>query len=157
MQGATKFALGQFGPAESILRDYLKHFPTDANATRLIAQAALRQHGAPRAIDYLKPLADKSPPDAATLNLLGNAYMADGKPEAALQQFEKAATLDPENATIKTQIGVAEINSGQVGRGLAQLEEVFSGDAGATVAGPPWYWPSCGPGTSTRRQKSRNP
>ena len=136
VQGATKFALGQFGPAESILRDYLKHFPTDPNATRLIAQAALQQHGAPRAIDYLKPLADKSPPDAATLNLLGNAYMADGKPEAALQQFEKAAALDPENATIKTQIGVAEINSGQVGQGLAKLEEVFSGATGAVVAGP---------------------
>jgi putative PEP-CTERM system TPR-repeat lipoprotein len=118
------------------LRDYLKHFPTDPNATRLIAQAALQQHGAPRAIDYLKSFVDKSPPDAATLNLLGNAYMADGKPEAALQQFEKAATLDPENATIKTRIAVAEINSGQARQGLAQLEEVFSGEAGAPVAGP---------------------
>jgi predicted Zn-dependent protease len=70
------------------------------------------------------------------LNLLGNAYMADGKPEAALQQFEKAAALDPENATIETQIGIAEMNSGQVGRGLAKLEEVFSGKTGAVVAGP---------------------
>jgi Flp pilus assembly protein TadD len=96
----------------------------------------LQQHGAPRAIDYLKPLADKSPPDAATLNLLGSAYMADGKPEAALQQFQKAATLDPENATIKTQIGVAEISSGQTGQGLAHLEEVFSGEAGVSIAGP---------------------
>src|SRR5689334_14777108 len=136
VQGATKFALGQFSPAESILRDYLKHFPTDPNATRLIAQAALQQHGAPRAIDYLNSSVDKSPPDAATLNLLGNAYMADGKPEAALQQFEKAATLDPENATIKTRVAVAEINSGQARQGLARLEEVFSGEAGAPVAGP---------------------
>ena len=136
VQGATKFALGQFGPAESILRDYLHHFPTDPNAMRLIALAALQQHGAPRAIDYLKPLADKSPVDATTLNLLGSAYMADGKPEAALQQFQKAATLDPGNAAIQTQIGVAEINSGQVGQGLARLEEVFSGETGGVVAGP---------------------
>ena len=136
VQGATKFALGQFGLAENILREYLDHFPTDSNATRLIARAALRQHGAPRAIDYLKPLADKSPPDAATLNLLGNAYMADRKPEAALQQFEKAATLDPGNTAIKTQVAVAEISAGQAGQGLAQLEELFSGEAGATIAGP---------------------
>jgi putative PEP-CTERM system TPR-repeat lipoprotein len=136
VQGATKFALGQFGPTESILHEYLHHFPTDPNAMRLIALAALRQHGAPRAIDYLKPLADESPPDATTLNLLGSAYMADGKPEAALQQFQKAATLDPGNAAIKTQIGVAEINSGQVAQGLAKLEEVFSGETGAVVAGP---------------------
>ncbi len=136
VQGATKFALGKFGQAESILRDYLKHFPTDPHATRLIARAALQQHGAPRAIDYLKPLADKSPPDAATLNLLGDAYMADGKPGAALQQFQKAAALEPGNAAIKTQVAVAEISSGQAGQGLAQLEEVFSGETGETVAGP---------------------
>jgi putative PEP-CTERM system TPR-repeat lipoprotein len=136
VQGATKFALGQFGPAENILRDYLHHFPSDPSATRLIARAALQQHGAPRAIDYLKPLADESLPDSATLNLLGDAYMADGKPEAALQQFEKAATLDPGNAAIKTQVAVAEISSGRAGQGLAQLEKVFSGETGATVAGP---------------------
>ena len=136
MQGATKFALGQFGEAEGILRDYLKHFPSDASATRLIARAALQQHGAPRAIDYLKPLADNSLPDAATSSLLGDAYMADGKPQAALQQFEKAATLGPGNATIETRLAVAEISSGQAGKGLAQLEEVFSGETGATVAGP---------------------
>jgi hypothetical protein len=62
--------------------------------------------------------------------------MADGKPEAALQQFEKAATLDPENATIKTRVAVAEINSGQARQGLAQLEKVFAGEASAPVAGP---------------------
>jgi len=118
-------------PAGLLTRD-----PTDPNATRLIAQAALQQHGAPRAIDYLKSFVDKSPPDAATLNLLGTAYMADGKPDAALQQFEKAATLDPENATIKTRIAVAEINSGRARQGVTQLEEVFSGEAGAPVAGP---------------------
>src|SRR5947207_10039461 len=56
-------------PRKSILREYLHHFPTDPNALRLIARAALQQHGAPRAIDYLKPLADTSPPDAMILNL----------------------------------------------------------------------------------------
>jgi putative PEP-CTERM system TPR-repeat lipoprotein len=136
VQGETKFALGQFNAAESILGEYLHHFPTDPNATQLIARAALQQHGAPRAVDYLKPLADKSAPDAATLHLLGNAYMADGKPEAALQQFQKAATLDPGNAAIKMRVAVAQISSGQAEQGLAKLEEVFSGEAGASVAGP---------------------
>ena len=76
------------------------------------------------------------PADAATLTVLGNAYMVDRKPDLALQQFEKAAALDPDNPTIKTRVAISEIDSGQGQQGLATLEQVFSTEAGATVAGP---------------------
>ncbi len=135
-QGATKLALGQYEAAESMLGSYLGRVPGDPNATRLIARTALQQHGAPRAIDYLQPLVEKLPPDSVTLTLLGNAYMADGKPEVALQQFEKAAALDPDNTMIKTRVAVAEINAGQGRQGLAQLEQAFAGEGGAAIAGP---------------------
>ena len=82
--------------------------------------------------------------------------MADGKPQAALQQFEKAAALDPDNAAIKARAAVAEISSGQVGPGLAKLEEVFWAKRAHPSPARPWYWRSCGPGASTKRQKSRN-
>jgi putative PEP-CTERM system TPR-repeat lipoprotein len=136
LQGATKLALGQYAQAETILGKYLSRVPEDVRAARLAANAALQQRAAPRAIEYLKPLVDKIPPDAATLALLGNAYMADGKPDLALQQFEKAAALDPDNPTIKTRVAISEIDTGQGQQGLATLEEVFNTEAGATVAGP---------------------
>jgi cellulose synthase operon protein C len=136
LQGATKLALGQFAQAESVLSKYLAYAPVDQRATRLIASAALQQHSSSRAIDYLKPYADKSAADAATLSLLGSAYMAEGKPELALQQFEKAATLDPENQTIKARRAISEINSGRGPEGLAELEQVFASESGATIAGP---------------------
>jgi len=69
VQGATKFALGQAEAAEGMLGEYLGRVPGDPEATRLIASAALQQHGAARAIDYLKPLADKSRPDAKTCRM----------------------------------------------------------------------------------------
>ncbi len=137
LQGATKLALGQFSKAEIILASYLERVPGDARAVRLIARAALQQHGAPRAIDYLKPLADKSPGDTAILTALGDAYMANGKPGLALQQFEKAAVLDPEDPTIKTGVAVSAIDAGQSQVGLLQLQQVFDHDeAGAVIAGP---------------------
>jgi len=136
LQGATKFALGQFAQAESILGKYLAQVPIDQRALRLIASAALQQHAPSRAIDYLKPLVDRSTADAETLSLLGNAYMAEGKPELALQQFEKAATLDPENQAIKARVAISEINSGHGEQGLAGLEQVFASESGATIAGP---------------------
>jgi putative PEP-CTERM system TPR-repeat lipoprotein len=135
-QGMMKLVLGQFAPAENILGKYLANVPGDLRGRRLIAIAALRQHAAPRAIGYLKPMADASRADPATLSLLGYAYMTDGKPALALQQFEKAAALDPENVTIKTDVAISNIDAGQGQQGLAQLEQLFTGKAAATIAGP---------------------
>jgi putative PEP-CTERM system TPR-repeat lipoprotein len=136
LQGETKLKLGQYAQAETSLGKYLAHMPVDMRATQLIATAALGQQAAPRAIGYLKPLVDKTPADAATLVLLGDAYMADRKPNLALQQFQKAAALDPNNPTIETQIGRSEIDTGQGEQGLATLEQVFGTEAGAPIAGP---------------------
>jgi len=90
LQGRTKLALGQYAQAEASLRKYLAHVPNDMIAARASAVAALQQNAAPRAIAYLKPLAEKMPADAATSAVLGTAYMADGKPDLALQQFQKS-------------------------------------------------------------------
>ena len=102
LQGTTKLALGQYAQAETILGKYLARIPDDITAARLIATAALQQQAAPRAIAYLKPLVDKVQADAATLTVLGSAYMADHKPDLALQQFQKAVGLDPDDPAIET-------------------------------------------------------
>ena len=135
-QGATKLELGQYGQAETILGKFRAHAPDDLKAARLIATAALQQQAASRAIAYLKPFADKTPADAATLALLGNAYMADRKPDLALQQYQKAAALEPENQAVKTQVGISQIEAGQGEQGFATLEQVFGTEAGAPIAGP---------------------
>ena len=136
LQGATKLKLGQYGQAEISLGKYRAHAPDDVKAAQLIATAALQQQAAPRAIEYLKPFADKTPADPAALAILGNAYMADRKPDLALQQFQKAAALDPDNSAIKTRVGISEIDAGRGEQGLATLEQVFGTEAGATIAGP---------------------
>jgi cellulose synthase operon protein C len=136
VQGATKLALGQYAQAETSLGIYRAHVPDDMRAARLMATAALQQQAASRAIEYLKPLVDKMPADAATLAILGNAYVADHQPDLALQQFQKAAALDPDNPGIQTQVGVSEIDTGQSELGLATLEQVFGTEAGAPIAGP---------------------
>jgi putative PEP-CTERM system TPR-repeat lipoprotein len=136
LAGATKFELGQYAQAETLLGKYLARVSNDPRATRLIASAALRQRATGRAIEYLKPAVAKSPSDAPLVILLGNAYLAAGKPDLALQQFEKAAALEPKNPTIETRVALSEIGAGNSKQGLAELERVFDTEAGATVAGP---------------------
>src|SRR5262249_50195015 len=136
IQGAIKLELGQYAQAESILGKYLARFPDDQKAAVLIARAALQQHAADRAIGHLKPYVEKPTVDAATLSMLGNAYIDAGKPQLALQQFEKAAALDPANQSIKARVAITEMNTGQGREGLARLEEVFASESGAAIAGP---------------------
>ena len=136
LQGGIKLKLGQYAQAEIALGKFRAHAPDDLKAAQLIATAALQQQAAPRAIEYLKPLAEKMPADAATLANLGTAYMADHKPDLALQQFQKAAALDPDNPAFKTQVGLSEIDIGRAEQGLATLEQVFGTETGATIAGP---------------------
>ena len=136
VQGAIKVELGQYAQAEAILAKYLDRARGDIKAARLAAFAALQQRAPSRAIEYLKPLATQPKAGADTLTLLGNAYMASGKPELALQQFEKAAVLEPNDPTIETRMAISEIGSGQGKEGLAELERVFGTQAGVSIAGP---------------------
>jgi putative PEP-CTERM system TPR-repeat lipoprotein len=136
VQGATKLKLGQSAQAEASLGKYRAHAPDDIKAAQLIATAALQQQAPSRAIEYLKPFADKTPADGATLAILGNAYVADRNADLALQQFQKLTALDPDNPGIKTQVGVSQIDAGQAQQGLATLEQVFGTEAGAPIAGP---------------------
>jgi predicted Zn-dependent protease len=62
--------------------------------------------------------------------------MAAGKPEAALQQFDKAAAIEPNNPAIQTRMAISQLDVGQGKAGLAELEKVFDTAAGAPVAGP---------------------
>src|SRR5262249_51776516 len=63
LQGATKLALGQHAQAETILAKYLSRMPDDIRAARLLASAALQQRAPSRAIEYLRPLVEKTPAD----------------------------------------------------------------------------------------------
>jgi putative PEP-CTERM system TPR-repeat lipoprotein len=136
VEGAVKLQLGQYAQAEDVLAKYLDRVRGDARAARLAAVAALRQRAPARAIDYLKPLAARPNVDANTLTSLGNAYMANGQANLALQQFEKAATQDPNNPAVQTRMAISEFGVGQGKQGLAELERVFDTEAGAPVAGP---------------------
>ncbi len=110
--------------------------PANGQAIRLAAVVALRQGASARAIQYLKPLTERAPDDAAALGLLGNAYMAAGKPDLALQQFTKVAAIQPDNPRAGISVAMAEIGTGKAKEGLTDLERVFDDGRGAALAGP---------------------
>jgi putative PEP-CTERM system TPR-repeat lipoprotein len=136
LQGLIEFQLHQYALAEQAFSKYLAKKPDVIGVARLAAVAALRQDAPGRAVGYLEPFADRTPPDVPTMSLLGKAYSAEGKTDRALELFKKAAALEPKNPAIDTDLAVAEIGTGKGQEGLDHLEQVFESEAGATVAGP---------------------
>jgi putative PEP-CTERM system TPR-repeat lipoprotein len=136
VQAATKYALGENSQASAAIAKYVDRVPDNPFGVRLAALIAIRRGAADAAVQYLTGYLAKAKPDAQTLALLGNVYAATGKPGLALEQFEKAAALEPENLSLKTMVAASEISTGAGRKGLDELEQVFATDAGATVAGP---------------------
>jgi putative PEP-CTERM system TPR-repeat lipoprotein len=136
VQAATKYGLGQYGQADAAIAKYVARAPQNPFGARLAAMIALRRNTPDVAARYLTDYLAKYKPDPATLTLLGNIYVAMKKPAQALEQYEKAAALDPENLSLKTMVAASEIDTGAGRKGLDELEKVFATDAGVTIAGP---------------------
>jgi len=136
VQAATKYSLGQYGQASDAIAKYVARVPGNPFGARLAALIAVRRGAPDVAIQYLTGYLEKAQPDPGTLTLLGNIYATIRKPTLALEQYQKAAALEPENPTIKTMVAASEIDTGAGQKGLEELEQVFSTDSGATIAGP---------------------
>ena len=135
-QAANKFGLRQYDQAANIINKYVARVPEDPAGTRLAATVALRRGEPDIAIQYLTTYLAKAKPDVALLTLLGNAYSAAHKNDLALEQFQKAASLAPDNQTLKAYAAASQIDAGASRKGLEELEQVVATDTGASVAGP---------------------
>ena len=136
VQAVTKYGLRQYGLAQDAVDKFVARFPENPYGVRLSAMIALKRNSPDLAVKNITGFLAKGTPDPATLTLLGKAYDAMNRPALALEQYQKAATLAPDNPLIKTAVAASEIDTGAGRKGLDELEKVFATDAGATVAGP---------------------
>lgn len=136
VRAATKYALGQNEQAADAIKKYVARVPGDPFGARLAATIALRGEHPDVAIQYLTGYLAKSKPDAATLTLLGTAYAKNGKLVLALDQYQKAAALEPDSLSLKARVAASEIDTGGRRKGLDELEQVFATEEGSAIAGP---------------------
>jgi tetratricopeptide (TPR) repeat protein len=67
----------------------------DRRALQLLASAHLQMGDAAAALEILRPVARKDPPDVATRRLLAQALMASGQPAPAVKELEEARAVAP--------------------------------------------------------------
>ena len=70
-----KFRLGEYARSELLLKDYLRYYPTDAQALQTMALLKLYQGSSREAITDLTEIVQTQPENYLALNMLGSAYL----------------------------------------------------------------------------------
>ena len=107
-QAVVKFNLGQMEQATDSANRYVQRSPADPAGPKLLARILLSTNHADRALDILLAAAKSGTADAETLDLLGRAYVATGKPAQAVQSLDRAVAMAPDNKELLVHLASAK-------------------------------------------------
>lgn len=119
--GAIEYALGNMQTAEAHLNKVTKAMPDNRYALRLLAAAQLRLGRPDDAERTLAAALKSGQPDPGMLVVAGEIALAKKDFAQASLYFEQAAKLSPDNADIRTELGIARLAQGD-SRALADLQ-----------------------------------
>ena len=134
LAGATQFSLKSLPQAEQHLKRYVDTFPDSDYARKLLASTRIGLGDPKGAIGALQPLLE-STEDPQLLAVAGKAFMDNHEYPKATAAFEKASTLQPKAAPLRTSLGLAKLQEGDQARAMTELELATSLDLGSTDAG----------------------
>jgi putative PEP-CTERM system TPR-repeat lipoprotein len=135
LAGALCLNLGSLHQAEQHLRHYLEKNPHNLYARKMLAQTLLRSGHSPDALDVLKPALTDSQQDAQLLALAGESYMQARNFNKAEEFFEKASTLEPKAANLRTSVALSKLGKGQQAQAVSDLQLATKLDAKSQLAG----------------------
>ena len=134
LAGSTFYALGSYQQAESYLNRFLINYPAHAYARRILAATKIKQNQPDIALETLAPLLSPGTQDVQALALAGKAYLIKGESARASEFFDKAAAIDPKNASIHTQLGLIQLATGNAQLAITTLEAAAALDANQVQA-----------------------
>jgi putative PEP-CTERM system TPR-repeat lipoprotein len=135
LAGALCLNLGSLHQAEHHLRHYLEKNPHNVYARKMLAQTLLRSGHSPDALEVLTPALADSQQDVQLLALAGESYMQARNFNKAEEYFEKASTLDPKAANLRTSVALSKLGKGQQAQAVSDLQLATRLDAKSQQAG----------------------
>lgn len=133
LAGAVQYSLGSMEAAETHLKKVLAASPGHVYSVRLLAASQLKRGLIDAAETTLKPLNPAQSEDVSTLIVAGEIALAKKNFPLAEQYFAKAAKINPESATIRTELGLARMAQGDA-QAINDLQASASLDAEGTRA-----------------------
>lgn len=135
LAGAVSLNLGSLHQAEHHLRHYLEKNPDSLYARKMLASTLLRSRHAPDALTVLAPALKDPQQDVQLLALTGESYMQARDFNKAAEYFEKASTLDPKAANLRTSLALSKLGKGDQAQAVSDLQLATKLDAKSPQAG----------------------
>jgi len=126
LQAIVKQQLGQTEQAEDAARKYLGRSPNDLPAYKVLAQIEFARQRPDQVIDTLDKVAETGKADAEAYDLLGRAYAATGQGLEAVEAFQKAEALAPDNVGVRTRLASVRMGMGDPDAALSDLEHALT-------------------------------
>ncbi|MEO6422932.1 MAG: XrtA/PEP-CTERM system TPR-repeat protein PrsT, partial [Candidatus Nitrotoga sp.] len=134
LSGMVAYRLGNYEQATQNHTKVLNQFPDNVYARKGLAAALIKTGQSNRALDTLKPLLTAENQDLNVLVMAGEASLQANEPKKARDYLQKAMTIAPKNAKLRTELGVSYMAAGDSARAMAELESVAIEDAGQSTA-----------------------
>ncbi|MDZ7594144.1 MAG: XrtA/PEP-CTERM system TPR-repeat protein PrsT [Thiobacillus sp.] len=119
--GSIEYALGNLQTAEAHLNKVAKATPNNLYALRLLAATQLRLGRPDDAAKTLAPALKAATQDPGVLVVAGEIALAKKDFAQASAYFEQAAQYSPDNAAIRTELGISRLAQGD-NRAMADLQ-----------------------------------
>jgi predicted Zn-dependent protease len=104
---------GDRDAAKDDLGTYLNFDPENSEALGLIGKTYAEEGAIYEALPYLNMNIEKHPGEAMAFSIRGDAWLAARTWDKAAEDYTMSLDLDPENATVNLNLGIALINSGK--------------------------------------------
>ncbi|PKO73954.1 MAG: PEP-CTERM system TPR-repeat protein PrsT [Betaproteobacteria bacterium HGW-Betaproteobacteria-17] len=119
--GSIEYALGNLQTAEAHLNKVAKATPNNLYALRLLAATQLRLGRPDDAANTIAPAVRAATGDPGVLLVAGEIALAQKNFAQASAYFEQAAQHSPDNAAIRTELGISRLAQGD-SRAMADLQ-----------------------------------
>jgi putative PEP-CTERM system TPR-repeat lipoprotein len=130
LAGATSYALKQYEQANTYLSQYVYKVPQNVQAKKLLAAAQIAIGRPADAVKTLAPSAQGSE-DVQLLAMIGEASARAGDLSSASRYLGQAVEREPDNAALRTQLGVTQVALGQTDTGVEELQKAAEQDPAA--------------------------
>ncbi|MGB0712463.1 MAG: XrtA/PEP-CTERM system TPR-repeat protein PrsT [Gammaproteobacteria bacterium] len=110
------------------LSRFVKLVPHHVGGRKLYGLALIRTNQPLSAAGILEPLKRYAPNDPGVYAMIAELNLEEGRPKAAVEMWEKAVSLNPENKNYRVRLALTRISAGDEQQGFAELEEAAADD-----------------------------
>lgn len=129
LAGAIEYAKGSYPRARTYLTRVVERMPQNIFARELLASSLAASGNPEGGFDVLRSALAQAPDDPQLLRIAGNVAIQNNDPLRASELFERAARIDPKNASARTGLGASRLAAGDTERALADLEAAVKLDS----------------------------